>query len=309
MIVAAPAASPLGEISHRIAETIDHSLPAPWSVGLRNLGGADGVTATNQFEARSEPDGTTILLTSGAAAMAWVMGDPRVQFDVGHWMPVATLLSGGVVVSGSAARKRGSGWRLASRESRDMMAPARLGLYLLNCTVSAHLQTDDPLTALVSGEADAALLFGAGRGREMARAVENGARAEFSFGVLDSSGHLIRDPVLPEIPHLLEQVRGMPASSERDILARGWQSLAACLRLEAAALLPWLTPPGLVAWWRDAVTELSQQAVQDPGGAAESDARVTPWRTQPDQGFGIEALTLDNEAVLALRQWQANSAL
>ena len=47
------------------------------------IGSADGVTGANQFEARGAPDGQTVLLVPGQAAVAWMVGDPRAQFDVG----------------------------------------------------------------------------------------------------------------------------------------------------------------------------------------------------------------------------------
>ena len=49
------------------------------------VGGVDGVTGANQFEARISPDGGTALLLPGSAAMAWLVGDPRAQFDAARW--------------------------------------------------------------------------------------------------------------------------------------------------------------------------------------------------------------------------------
>ena len=40
----------------------------------------------------------TVLLAPGEAALAWMVGDPRAQFDVGHWVPVMAGTASAIVV-------------------------------------------------------------------------------------------------------------------------------------------------------------------------------------------------------------------
>ncbi len=89
------------------APGLGRALPPGTAVRKDVVGGVDGVTAANQFEARTVPDGGTALLLPGSAAMAWLVGDPRARFDAGHWVPALAGVTPGLVVSRvPAARAR-----------------------------------------------------------------------------------------------------------------------------------------------------------------------------------------------------------
>src|SRR5271166_1871079 len=66
-----------------LAPPLERALPAGCSLQVGTVGGIDGVTGANRFEARVPPDGSTTLLVPGSAALAWLAGDPRAQFDAG----------------------------------------------------------------------------------------------------------------------------------------------------------------------------------------------------------------------------------
>ena len=106
VMVAGPAASALGRWAEVIAPALGQSMGGGDALGLEMVGGADGVTGVNQFQARVTPDGATALLLPGAALLAWLVGDSRVRFDAGSW---ATLwgASGTAVVASRGGDRAG----------------------------------------------------------------------------------------------------------------------------------------------------------------------------------------------------------
>ena len=98
LLVAGPADGALNRWADALLPALEQSLPPDTAIRRVEIGSADGVTGANQFEARGAPDGQTVLLVPGQAALAWMVGDPRAQFDVGHWVPVMAGASPGIVV-------------------------------------------------------------------------------------------------------------------------------------------------------------------------------------------------------------------
>jgi hypothetical protein len=87
ILVAGPDGGRLGRWGDAVASALDATLPPGTKVRATCTGGIDGVTGANQFEARVAPDGTTVLLVPGAAALDWLVGDQRAHFDAEHWVP------------------------------------------------------------------------------------------------------------------------------------------------------------------------------------------------------------------------------
>src|SRR6185437_5273353 len=98
LLVAGPSDGALNHWADALQPALEQSLPADTSIRRLEVGGADGVTGANQFEVRGVPDGMTVMLVPGQAALAWMVGDPRAQFDVGHWVPVVAGTTPAIVV-------------------------------------------------------------------------------------------------------------------------------------------------------------------------------------------------------------------
>ncbi len=89
LLVAGPESGATDRWAALLGPALGRGLPPGTQVHTEAVGGPDGVTGANQFEARTTPDGTTALLLPGSAALAWLVGDPRARFDAAHWMPAA----------------------------------------------------------------------------------------------------------------------------------------------------------------------------------------------------------------------------
>jgi hypothetical protein len=79
-------------------------LAAPGELRVCYLGGRDGVTGTNIFDARALPDGRAALLFPGGAALAWLVGDTRVRFDASGLSPQLAAVGSGVVCARGGMR-------------------------------------------------------------------------------------------------------------------------------------------------------------------------------------------------------------
>jgi hypothetical protein len=275
-------------------------LPPDQTMQIELVGGADGVTAANQFEASAAPDGETALLVSGSAALAWQVGDPRAQFDVGHWLPIATAQVSGVLISGSQTGLRPGRLRLAVEVGASAALPAQLGLYLLGHGVQL-VAAPDALRVLAHGDADAAFIVGSNVASRTIEAVMRGMVPLFSLGSLDNANQLQRDTFLPNIPTLPELLANASITPDPALLA-AWRAVAAAARLDTALLLPWLTPANVVAWWRTACGDIAASGAL-PGDAAKGSV---VWHTDPTGNFGLNAIITDTNTSLALHRWLAN---
>ena len=71
LLVAGPDTGALNGWADAVVPALEQSLPPDTSIHRVVVGGADGVTGANQFEARGLPDGLTVLLVPGQAVLAW----------------------------------------------------------------------------------------------------------------------------------------------------------------------------------------------------------------------------------------------
>jgi hypothetical protein len=289
LIAAGPDNGPLAAWAQIVQTVIKRLQPGELPLQVSHVGGADGVTAANQFEARTAPDGRTALLISGQPAIAWLVGDPRAQFDAGHWLPIATGLSSGVVLRQSPVQPKSGRLRLAVS-----------GLSLLGMGAGEVTTMPDPAAALRQGLADVAFVHGPNAVEPARLAITHGASALFSLGSHDDDGNLVRDRQLPEVPTLPELMAALPPTPVSAALTTAWRATAAAAQVEFALLLPWLTPSGTVAWWRKAAAQIAQE-IRAPDGTLQI-------CTDPTQGFGVSDISVDAATSLALRRWLASHA-
>jgi hypothetical protein len=301
LLMAGPADGTLARWGARLAEALAPGLPADARIQATAVGGADGVTGANQFTARVAPDGNTLLLAPGAAALAWQVGDRRAQFDVGRWLGVMAGVVPGVVCGRVGAAQIGAaqtgggqiGGRPGERLRVGMAGPvgpdlaALLGLELAGLAVApvfGVLDQDAAAQALASRAVDAVLLRGAGVAANLAPLAQVGVVPLFALG--DA-----RDPAWLAIPTLAEfaGARGVAPGAG---LSAAWHGVAATAQTEFALVLPQLTPAALVALWRQAGSQ-AMAAMQQPGQLRALD------------GAAVQALAADAAALSALRAWLA----
>nr|WP_321983455.1 hypothetical protein [uncultured Lichenicoccus sp.] len=298
MMVAGPSNSAAAGMARMLAPLLSgalHSRP----VAVSAIGGRDGVTGANTFEALTNPDGATALLVPGAACMAWLAGDPRVHFDAGRWVPALTGFGSAAFLARSQPREAGAPLRVAASTAAGPELAALLGLSLLGIhavPVFGLAEYDDAMAAYAAQRVDAILLTGSTVPDRMRTLSAGGLRPIFSLGVDGGTG---RDPALAGIPTLPEL--HMAAASEPALL-EAWRATAAAARLHAAVVLPQLTPASLVAQWRGAC----RTAMLDPAAAATRDAAQLTLLPAPGCVAALASMVADENTLLTLRRWLAS---
>ncbi len=303
ILVAGPDGGRTDAWTRVIVPALSPALPPETLIRKTATGGPDGVTGANQFDARGMPDGQTVLLVPGLAAMAWLVGDPRAQFDAGHWVPVLAGATSGVVVAraGPSAFGPGTRPRLAASSPTGPELPALLGIELLGAQVVPVFDIETPdqaRDALRQGAVDAVFVGGHKVPERVAGLAAVGGQPLFSLGARDAAGALVRDPLFPDLPNLAEMRVGLSGTPLSGPLFDAWGAAAAATQLDFGLVLPQLTPASMVALWRRAGAQAAAAPAMQAAAAALS---VRPL----DGPAATASIAADGVALLELRRWLA----
>ena len=309
LLVAGPAGGRVDRWATQLTAALTPALPAGTRLRPTQVGGEDGVTGANQFTTRVTPDGNTVLLIPGDAALAWLVGDPRARFDAAKWLGVAAGIAPAVVcgpegLSTRAGLPPNTGLPPNNRIRVGMSGPispdlaALLGLELAGFATTPVFGVLDQGTAaqaLASRAADAVLLRGAAIASNLGALSQIGVTPLFTLGAIAGEGH---DALLHQTPSLPEFVAARGQTPAPDLLA-AWRAIAAAAQTEYALVLPQLTAASLVALWRQAGNQ----------AAASPDLRDETGRTRsvgtPLAQALTQAMAPDVPAITALRTWLA----
>lgn len=286
LLVAGPPRGRLDRWSSVLGPAVGRGLPSHMPLELRNIGGVDGVTGANQFEARVEPDGQTALLVPGAAALSWLTGEMRARFDLAHWVPLWAGMGSAVLVS-RVGLVPGGQLRVAANSPAGPELPALLALDLLGVAAAPG----------PAEGAEAVLLQGPDLQSALPGALAAGMRPVMAFGTLGPDGSAERDAMFPSVPTAFELVRERASPA----MLAALRASACAMQLSATIVLPALTPAAPVSVWRYACKSVQQDAaVQDEA------SRLGARCIDPDTVSAYTGLVAGNrEALLALRQWLA----
>jgi len=307
ILVAGPDGGELDRWGRVLAPALARYLPQGPAVRVLSAGGADGVTGANQFDARTAPDGATVLLVPGAAALAWLAGDPRAQFDAAHWVPVMAGMTPGIVAGrvGPAMLAPGNRLRIAAGGPGGPELAALLAIDLLGAEPVPVFGLSQPAAirnSFARGELDLVFLSGPHVPDRLAMLAPVGVRPLFSLGAFDAEGSPARDPLFPDLPRMTEVYGRLHHAAPAGRLYDAYAAAAAAARLDFGLMLPQLTPAAIVALWRRA----GAQAAGSPELQAAADAASV----RPVSGAGAAASTgavaTDAGTLLELRHWLAS---
>ena len=284
LMVAGPPGGRLDRWADVLSIPIGRGLPGRTALARQNVGGLDGVTGANQFEARGEPDGSTALLVPGAAALSWLVGETRARFDPARWVPLWAGAGSAVVVS-RIPLTPGRPLRLAAASPAGLELPALLALDLIGV----------PAIPSPAASADAMLLQGPGVPGTLAAASVAGMYPVLTLSSLAPDGEGQRDFALPGVPTALELVAGRAPA---DLLS-ALRAATLAVQLDAGLVLPQLTPASSVAQWRSACGPLLQDG-DVVAEAARLGIRVVSASTAASCTSGIAG---EPATLLALRRW------
>lgn len=293
LLVAGPPLGTADRWAVLLAPVLAQSFPAGTVLEREATGAADGVTGANQFEARAIPDGSTAMLLPGSAVLAWLVGDPRAQFDAARWVITLASVAPAVLASRIPLARIGPGARVrvaaAGPAGHDL--PGLLAIELLGAEIVPVFGAGTE--AVLHGEADAVLLRGRGIMPAVQACAASGAPPVLAFGLPNDLDQPLRDPAFANVPHLPELIQADTAGPLFD----AWRIAATAVQLDTALVLPKLTPAAMVALWRRACAH----AAMAPELQAEA-ARLGLRTLATPSAATVAA---DTSAMLELRRWLA----
>ena len=284
LLVAGPPGGRLDKWAQLLAGMVGRGLPSRAPLLLQNVGGLDGVTGANQFEARGEPDGGTALLVPGSAALSWLVGETRAQFDPARWVPLWAAAGSAVLVS-RVVLEPGRTLRVAAASPAGAELPVLLALDQFGVNaVLAPVQ-----------EADAVLIQGTPLPAALAASAAQGMNPVLTLGVADADGALMRDPVLPTIPTAFELAQHRMSAQ----MAAPLRAATFAVLLEAGLMLPQLTPAASISAWRRACAPL----LNDSEMVSQSYRLGTRLVSGPAAAACMGQIGGDPAMLLTLRKW------
>ena len=293
LLVAGPSQGPTALWADVILPPLTQALPPGTRLARESIGGADGVTAANQFEARVAADGGTALILPGAAVLAWLVGDTRARFNAGQWVTALAGITPAVIASRLPLAQLTAGQvvRVAGGPAGAAL-PALLALELMGTLPQAIPPRPN------HADADVVLLHGREIAGQIDEAVQGGFRPILVLQDQAIGGSAGRNPSLPDIPTVGEW---LPPGSPRP-LATALGAAIAAVRLDTALVLPPLTSAAMVALWRRACAQVAAAPSTQAAGAR--------FGIHPDADADAVASTaplaaMDAAALLELRHWLA----
>jgi len=257
------------------APFLSRYLPGQPTVVVRNVPGGNSIAGSNRFAARARPDGLSILGTSASTQFPFLMDDPRVDYNYQDWRVLMAYGTGGVAYVSSSLGISDSS-EIANIVDHELLYGSQgptsldlvpvLGFELLGLNVrpifgmsgrGAGRLAFERRETQIDYQTSTAFL------RNVAPLIEQGAAVPlFSWGALDATGRLIRDPTFPDLPHFgeaYELVHGRPPSGI------GWESwfafFTAGFPAQKLLVVPRETPDDIVMAYQDAVETMKQDPV------------------------------------------------
>jgi tripartite-type tricarboxylate transporter receptor subunit TctC len=246
-----------------IAGSLDRYLPGSPSVIVRNLPGADGMTAANYFVQQVTPDGLTILMGSSTNADPLNYRKPQSHFD-----PTTFGVIGGVGRGGSTlVINREAEARLTDKLARPVvmgtiggvprsgMQMTAWGIAFLGWNarwVVGYRGTNDIMLALERGEIDmtaTANLF------QLQKLVETGKFKILSQTGTLKNGAVVTRPEFADVPTLARMLEGRIGDPVVRKAFDYWSSIAT---IDKWLALPPKSPKQMLEAYRQAYSQLMQ---------------------------------------------------
>lgn len=308
LLVAGPRGGQTDRWGNACALAFSPALPGTPSVNIQNIGGLDGVSGANQFDALVPPDGKTAAILPGAALIAYLTGDPRVHFDPTRWVPVMAGVNSGVLMlrrpllaAGIEALRAAPPLRLAadkpqSSDLAGMLGLARLGIATI--PVFGMRDTDTKIRAFTASEVDAVFLCGEGLPEDAASLTAAGAAPLFDIGELQPNGSVGPASLLPGL-----QTASSLGPAVSPAINTAYLAAATAAQLDFLVVLPRLTAPAAAKGWVQAATS----ATASPALSAAASASAITLQPAPALGGALKTLALQQAAQTTMLAYLAKT--
>jgi tripartite-type tricarboxylate transporter receptor subunit TctC len=256
-----------------VGTELTRSMPGQPGFSPVNEAGGEGISGTNRFASSAEPDGTEILVGTATTVVPWALGRSEVTYDFNQLTPILANGTGGVIYARADADVTGP----ADLVDRD--TPLRFGgisatgldlttlvaFDLLDADIEAifGFEGRGPVNlALQRGEIDIDYQTTSAYGPAVEKIAEDGTAVPLmSFGQVDASGQVVRDPNFPDMPtvaEVYEELNGEAPSGETFEAYK--KLLELTYTYQKSMWVPRDTPPEAVALLRESADALGKSA-------------------------------------------------
>ena len=198
-----------------VAPFLQKHLEGDARVRVMNVLGASGIQGGNEFALRRDPDGLSLLITSGSNSLPFILGESAVRYDFATFAGVLGSPTGGVVYASpstgvtdlaSLCDAGGLIYGGISPTGLDMVPLISFELLGLEVqTILGYQGKGAARVAFEQGETTLDYQTTPAYQANVTQLVEMGdAIPLYTFGQVDAEGRVVRDPVFPEIPSAAE---------------------------------------------------------------------------------------------------------
>ncbi|MCW5604628.1 MAG: hypothetical protein KIT18_08800 [Burkholderiales bacterium] len=245
---------------------LEKHLPGKPTIIVLNVPGARSIPGANRFQERAVADGTHAVVISATTVGSFVFERSRVKFALDKWVPVLLSPQGVVVYSTPALGLRGpkditrlkgqslifGGQNASSGEARTVISFELLGLkpkYVWGMNRGPVRLAFERNELNINYDSMPGYLGAASKLVKAGKAVPL-----YTMGITDSKGTLVRDPNMPDLPHVGEAYELMFGKKPSGPAFDAWQSVNKMMTmLNKGIFLPAGTPKPVVEAWRAAV--------------------------------------------------------
>jgi len=299
------------------APLLGEALDGNPTVVVKFMPGAGSTKGANWFDEQKYEDGTTLFGSSGSTQFPFLLNDPRVRYDYANWEVVLASGTGGVaylppelagkVAEGGAQALQDEEFIYGSQGATRLDLVPLLAWEMLGLTV-------EPVFG-IKGRGDGRLMFERGEANidyqtsssylsGVTPLVEAGTAVPwFSFGSLDESGEIVRDPTFPDMPtfkEVCESTEGCETAGER---WEAWKAFfIAGFPAQKMVFLPNGAPTEAIATYTAAFDAIKER----PDFAEISAARLGKYPQMTGKSAGValaSATQVPDEAKTLITDW------
>jgi tripartite-type tricarboxylate transporter receptor subunit TctC len=297
------------------APYLSENLPGKPTVVVKNVPGGGSITGTNQFVQRAKPDGLSILGTSGSTHLPYLLGDPRVRYELKELIPVLVSPTGGVVYvnptlgakdARDIGKLRGKKMKYGSQGATSLDLVPVLAFEIMGLDV-------DPVFGLNRGPARVAYERGeslidyqtsSAYLSNVVPLVKAGKAVPlFTWGVLNDKGEFARDPTFPELPHFAEAYEMAHGKKPSGTAYEAYKAfVVAGFAAQKPLFLPKGTPKDIV----DAYVQALDKVVKTPAFREKAGDELGEYQQAvgPAARKAVQvALNVDPQARAFVRDW------
>lgn len=211
-----------------IAPYLEKNIAGSPKFTFRNIPGGRSIPGMMEFTNKVKPDGLMVLVSSATNYFPVLLGDKAAKYDFKQWKPLLVNPVGGVIyISPSTGFKRIED--LAKAKNLIYGGISAIGLDMIPLISFELLELDARGVLGFKGKGDARIAFERGElnidyqttpayNASVVPLVKEGkAIPVMSFGQLDDSGNIVRDPAVPDlptVPEVYEKLKGKKPSGK-----------------------------------------------------------------------------------------------